>query len=216
MAKQSQQPTESSAPSNPWQAMLDSLASGQNGPTFFLKGGRTRIRLVPEPGTEEDATPVFFTPVESQYRGRVRTKYLLSAVVLAAEGRDIPEEKVNKVIPVLVPKQVVSDILNALAEGWDLFDMENGHGISILKQGSGLNMEYSVNISPKPVALEDPEPMGMTLIEAAEEFKRIQAERSSNSGDEENSDDQSGGEEAQPAGKGRNRAKMGGAKKADW
>jgi len=163
--------------------MLDQLAAGNAGPNFFLKAGRTRIRLVAEPGHDEGSMPVFFTQVSATFRGKTRPKFLLSAVVIGAEGRDLPEDKVNKVIPVVVPKQVLTDILNTLVEGWDLFDLESGHGLSINKTGSGLNTEYTVNVSPKPVPLADIIPMDMTLIEAAEKFMELSAQREASQGD---------------------------------
>jgi len=191
-------------PANAWQAMLDELQSGASGPNFFLKAGKTRIRLIPEPGTEDDETPTFFVPVTSSYRGKERPKYLLSAVVLGAEGRELREDQINTVIPVVVPKSVLQDILNNLASGWDLFDLMTGHGISIMKSGSGLNTDYNVTMSPKPIPLiEEPNPMNtdgepITLADAAIEFQKRSAQRAATeAGKAPNEDDAE--EEAAPS-----------------
>lgn len=77
-----------------------------------------------------------------------RTKYLILAVVISSDEEDL-------VRPVILPKTPLQDILSILAEGYDLFDPEEGFGISINRTGSGLDSKYSVLPSKKAFPLAD-------------------------------------------------------------
>lgn len=136
---------------NKWQQLLDQMAEkGGNGSVFFPKKGKTRIRLAPIKGTDDD----FFVETKSVYKGKARSKYLLSAMVISTDAGELNERWVNKVVPVLVPGAVLKGILGLLAEGYDLLSPE-GHGITIVKTGGGLETTYSVMPSQKPMELPD-------------------------------------------------------------
>lgn len=172
---------------NQWQDALNQFKQEQGGGRFFyLKSGKTRMRLVPEPGTEKDPRPKFYEQTVGVYQGSEKKKYVLSAIVAGAENREIPDEMKTKVQAVVVAPSVVSDILAILADGYDLLG-PNGHGITVNRQGSGFGTSYTVIPSRDPIPLpegtewmEDPS----TLAEAADSYEAFQRNRSggSNSG----------------------------------
>lgn len=131
---------------NRWQKMLDDLPSGQGGPFFFLQQGKTKIKIVPVEGTED-----FFAESRAIFQGKEKTKYVMLGLVAGATGREIPQEDINRVQPIIIPKTVLRNILTLLAEGYDLLSADEGHGITIVKSGEGKNTTYSVLPSPKPV-----------------------------------------------------------------
>jgi len=159
---------------NKWQTMVDNLKESQGGGSFFfLKAGRTRVRVVPVPGTEGDEYPTFFTDTEGSFQGKVNKRRILLGIVVQAEGKEITEEDKTKVVPLLVAPSVVTQILETLAEGWDLLGA-NGHGITINRTGVNLGTEYSVLPSktpiPLPQALTYPE---KSLAELDEEYRHL-------------------------------------------
>lgn len=166
-------------PKNEWQDMVDELKAGQGGGRFFfLKPGRTRIRLVPVPGTENETRPTFFQPTEGNYQGKVNKRQILLAIIVGAEGREIPDEDKNKVQPLLVAPTVVTQIVETLAEGWDLLSPK-GHGVSIVRSGQGLQTTYKVTPSPTPIPL--PEPIvyiDSTMAELDAEYRAQDADKS--------------------------------------
>jgi len=127
-------------PSVKWQSLLDGMRSG--GAFVFPQEGKTRLRLILPEG--EDLYH-FYREVINSYG---RTKYLIMAVVISSDEPDV-------VRPVILPKTPLQDILTILAEGYELFDIEEGFGLSITRTGSGLDSKYSVLPSPKAYPLSD-------------------------------------------------------------
>lgn len=135
---------------NQWQNLLDQMNSSGN--FYRLKEGKTRLRLI-APQERVDQKPViFFEEVQSTFRGRTKTKYMILCLVL--EGKGAKPEMATTVTPVIVTKTVIKGILGLLAEGYDLFDPTEGYGFSINRTGSGLETDYSVLASRKPVPLD--------------------------------------------------------------
>lgn len=167
---------------NRWSNLLNDLNTAGSGDFFFPKTGRTRLRLIPEEGTEDQ----FFTQVDSVYRGQTKTKYILLAIVLGTDQGPLDEKWVNKVVGVVVSKVVLKGIVQLLAEEYDLLS-EEGHGITIVRSGNGqFDTTYTVLPSQKVVPIpEEAEMPEMTLEEMAEEFMDFQARKGDGGGSEE-------------------------------
>lgn len=129
MARKKAPVKEAEDSSDKWQSLLDGMKSG--GAFVFPQEGKTRLRLVLPEG--EDMYH-FFREVINSYG---RTKYLVLAVVVSSDDLDL-------IRPIILPKTPLQDILSILAEGYELFDLEEGFGLSINRTGSGLDSKYSV------------------------------------------------------------------------
>jgi len=127
-----------------WQAVLDDLGAESNDPRlFFLKGGRNRLRLIPEDPQDPKS---FFTTVTRTYQGQSRVKFLIRALVMSND-----EDATPSIRAIPIGKTAMKAILNLLAEGYDLLDPKTGHGVTIVRSGSALDTSYTVVSSPKPV-----------------------------------------------------------------
>lgn len=139
-----------------WEKQLAEMKDAEGGGIFFfIKPGRTRLRLVPEQGTENDAMPSFWIDTVGNYQGKPNKRRILLGIVAGADGREIPDEDKNKVVPLLVAPSVVTQIIELLAGGHDLFGKISGHAIAINRSGTGLGTDYAVQNSPDPVPLPD-------------------------------------------------------------
>ena len=176
-----------------WQRILDQT-SGSNGPFYYLKEGKVRLRLVAEQGTKTR----WFTETVNTFNGRTRTKMIVLAILVSGKG--VTDEMKGKVTPVVVAKTVLTQILNLLAEGYDLLSPKRGMGLSITRRGSNLDTAYNVLPSqspqPLPEGLQWPE---KTLAELADEYEanssnrdseRVKSRRRKNEDDD---DDEGGG-----------------------
>lgn len=138
---------------NQWQDMVNEYRAKQGTGTFhFVQEGKTRLRLVPQPGTESDATPSFFIESQGMYNKEPKRKMILLGILSEIPSVEIPDEDKSKITPVVVPPTVLSEILDILAEGHDLLSPD-GHAIAILRTGKGLGTQYKVIVSPKPIEL---------------------------------------------------------------
>lgn len=155
-----------------WQAMLDSLESGGiTGNILFPKSGKTRIKLVLEDDDDEES---WYTEVQGEFQGRVRSRFILRGVVL------FPAQEEKKILGIVVAKTAMKQIVSALAEGYNLTDAEEGHGITLSKTGSELNTTWGATPSPKPVEIEDfdeYEDDDSTLEELEKQLEEIAAKR---------------------------------------
>lgn len=146
-----------------WQKVLDNLATSGN--FYRVKEGRTRIRLVAVPAESSD----FFVEVNSTFRGKVRSKFLITGLVL--DGKGAKEESAYTVTPIIVSKTVLKAIIGLLAEGYDLLSPD-GYGLTLSRTGQGLDTEYTVmpskNPIPYPEELVEP---SQSLAEMALEFE---------------------------------------------
>lgn len=139
-----------------WEQLAAELKSKEGGGIFFfLKEGRTRLRIVPLVGTENDKRPQFWIDTEGTWNGKPNKRRILLGIVAGATGREIPDEDKNKVTPLLVAPTVVSQIVDILASGFDLFSAKGGHAIAIVRSGQGLGTTYRVDASPDPIPLPD-------------------------------------------------------------
>jgi len=131
-----------------WGGLLDQFAANAGGgQVFYLKAGKNRVRLLPP----KSKNP--FIAVDTTYRNRTRTKYLVGAVVPEAVDLERNPEDVG-VRAVLLTRQQIHTILTNQTEGFDLFSPE-GNGLTIIKAGSGLNTTVTISVTPKPIPLTD-------------------------------------------------------------
>lgn len=152
-----------------WQQKLEELES-QGGEFFYPKAGRNRLRLLPGNPVRAD----FFIQVDREYQGNTRSKYLVKAVVFDGETREVKA--------VVLSKTVLRGILNLLAEGYDLLG-RNGHGITIVRTGTGMDTSYATMPSSKPQALpEDLEDIDMSLEELAGRLLELDSNRTARNG----------------------------------
>lgn len=130
--------------STDWNALLDQFAAG-DGEVLFIKK-RVRVRLAPF----EDPNRIFI-PVKNIYRGKVSTKYMVKVLYLEASEGSSPYRAL------LLSKRDIRMILQLQMEGWELFDAEAGHAISLTRTGSGTDSQVSVSPSPKvrPITEEE-------------------------------------------------------------
>lgn len=147
-----------------WQEMLDDLGSESNDPRiYFIKPGRNRIRLVPE----DNDPKKFFYKFSRVYDGTTRTKFLLRGVVMGGKK----SEDTPRVQAISVGKVVITQILNQLAEGYDLFDPKKGRGITVVKKGEGVQgTSYTTLVSPDPV------PLPKEIIDLTDKMSKIAAD----------------------------------------
>ena len=97
-----------------WQGMLEDMTASQGGGKFFfVQPGRTRVRLIPAAGTENDPTPRFFIETESYFQNKPKKRFIILGLVAEATGREITEEDKQKVRPLVVPPVVVKKIISS-------------------------------------------------------------------------------------------------------
>lgn len=199
-----------SAPSaSKWQNLLDQL----NTSSYFFrpKEGSTRLRLIPLPGMDYEAEGFqFWAEAQTNFRGQVRTKFVIAALILEAKGAR--PEMATTVTPVIISKAVLKGILGLLAEGYDLFGPE-GYGITLKRSGQGLETDYAVMPSKNPVKVneEDIDVPDMTLEEMAAEFEKW-ANRPGGAGSRSDDDSADDGIVEEPRRKSSGRRSSGG----DW
>ena len=146
-----------------WGKVLNSLKV--TGRWYRPKVGRTQVRLLLPDDTEPRN---FFREVQTSYNGNVRTKYMVLALIFSGEGAT--PEMAETATPLIITKTVLKGIVSLLAEGYDLFGPD-GHGVTITRTGKGLNTDYSVLPSRKPVDIpEDIAWPQESLDELAEDF----------------------------------------------
>lgn len=126
-----------------WQNLLGTLEGGDS-QFIFLKPGKKRLRLL----SPEDHPP-YHREVTTEYMGRKRTKYM----TLAWAPQD--EEDETPVKGLLMAKTVWKGIVTLQAEGYELFHPEEGHGITIVRSGAGLDTDYTVLPSKQAVEVPD-------------------------------------------------------------
>ena len=156
-----------------WNEILNELKT--TGQWYRPKDGRTRVRLV----LPEDTNPrEFFKEVQSSYNGNIKTRYMVLGLIL--DGTGATEEMSTTVTPIVIAKTVLKGIVSLLAEGYELFG-EDGHGVTINRSGQGLNTDYSILPSRKPVDLPDDITWPTeTFEEMAEQFSTQSFERDKN------------------------------------
>lgn len=159
-----------------WQKALDELGEG-GGPFFFLKSPKTNVRLI----CLEDDPEKFFAGATTVFKGKPKTKYVVFALILKTQGRELSAKYANKIVPLVLTKTAIKSILSLLSEGYDLFDPAGGYGITIMKSGAGTDTEYNIMPSPQPVPFvpADYTLPEKSLIEYADELTNNSAERSS-------------------------------------
>lgn len=150
-----------------WSNLLDQLQKG-GGDFLFLKPGKHHLRLVQPPKGERP-----FLEVKTHYRGKPRTKYMVLVV-------DMDEDE-KKIRGALLARTAWQGIVSLLAEGFELFDADNGYGVTVIRSGSGLNTEYSVLPSRKPVPLPNEVRNQETpsLADTAQAYLEMQKKRES-------------------------------------
>lgn len=180
---------------NKWANLLDELSTSASGPFFYPKAGKTRFRIVPiQHGGEEVEPQDFSYEVETTWQGRTKSRFLVRAVILGTDQGEISENFANKILPLVIPKSAFKSIIELLADDYELFDPEEGYGLTLNKTGSGKNTDYSIlpSKSPHPINLEDYEDSGESMAEWAEQFAINQANRQDSSFSSQSDDDENG------------------------
>lgn len=157
---------------------LNSLKSSGGGKYFFVKEGRTRVRLL---GLEDPANPESFYAETTNSYGK--TKFVVFGEVLGTDQGELSPQFAGKVVPIICPKTVIEYILSLLIEGYTLWGDEGAHGITIHRTGSGLDTNYNVIPSSKPIGFtEGVEMPDQSLAEVAIAFADASEERAKNAG----------------------------------
>lgn len=139
-----------------WSELSKELEAKEGGGIFlFIKGGRTKVRLVPLKGTENDERPSFWTDTVGAWNGQPNKRRIILGIVAETPGRTILNEDKNKVIPIVVAPTVLTQIVKVLDVGFDLFGATTGHAIAIERTGEGRGTTYRVDASPHAIALPD-------------------------------------------------------------
>ena len=164
-----------------WDDLFKKMQATGSGRAIYLKEGRTRLRLLaPIDGTPADAVQ----EVTTYYKGKSKTKFAFPAINLDDAEQDAPKLLV-------VAKTAAQGIIGLLAEGYDLFSQTDGHGISIMRSGTGRNTAFNVVPSPKPVPVNDDFSQAVTkewLQTAVQEYNDFQKSRAENPDDGEASE----------------------------
>lgn len=190
-----------------WEALLGKINQKQTR-FLFPTEGRTRVRVVLPPDITDPMQ--FATPTVRYFKGAARKKYVLSVVQILHED---PEER-TKVVPMIVPKQVVTGIIQQLIEGYEIFDLVEGHAIAISRSGKGLDTDYGVTCAPKPSPLDGKKLTwpDKTMAQIAIDFEKDSQEYDAQKATEGNGEDEL--DEAVKTQKGTKEASLGG--NADW
>lgn len=152
--------------SNRWDDLLDSMESNTSGDAFFLKEGKTRMKLIPE---DEDDEESFFVDVTRTFQGKEKTKKLVRAWVM---GQD--EDRIRGVV---FPITAFKSVLQMLSEGYELLTPD-GYGITVVATGQKLERAYSVMPSRKEVDLpDDLQDLEKSLDDLAEEIYNADKDR---------------------------------------
>ena len=163
-----------------WGDMVEKFA-GASGDVMFLKAGKTRFRLLPPLKDGEITASDLFVPVDSVYRGNVSTKFL--ATVWAT---DSPIE--HHVCTVLLSQKQVRQLLQLqMEDDYELYDLDEGHGISAIKTGE--RQQTSVNFLPSSKEVYVPDEVLENLEKfdvaaVADQFTKAQHERNSEDNEE--------------------------------
>jgi hypothetical protein len=167
-----------------WQSLLDSVSTGIGGEFFFVKSPKTTMRLL----CFQDNPLEFYAPVESYFRGKQKTKFIIFGHIISTEGqgaKPLSDDWKTKVAPIVITKTALKAILTLLAEGYELFDPEEGHAIKIIKSGSGTDTDYTATPSrdPYPVDVSSLEMPEGDLFEMAQKLTDKNAARNQGSDD---------------------------------
>lgn len=123
-----------------WNQILGQFEAG-GGDVLYMKG-KIRARILPFTNPNN-----IFYPVNSIFRGKTRTKYLLPIWHLDAKD----EEK--KVKAILLSKRDCRSIIQLQMESWELFDPKSGHAVSFSRSGTGTQSSVLVTPSPKEMPI---------------------------------------------------------------
>ena len=90
-----------------------------------------------------------------QYYNEARSaqKHLVNAVRWEKD-KGYHDEVVTLALPMTAFEQLMGLVATFYAEGTNLFDMESGHDIIIMRNGSGRNTKYTVMAAPKSSAID--------------------------------------------------------------
>lgn len=172
-ARKTQETTDT--PEENWSELLDRLQSSGSANFLYTKQQRTRVRLVHKPGEP------YYSELATTYQGRAKVKFMVLAVDMGAPA---DEQTVKGLI---LTKTAFKQIVALLSEGYDLWDLSGGYGVTVMKSGSGLETQYSVMPSQKPLPIDE------SLVDAAPTFEELQAEyqkmQQNRAGTDENGED---------------------------
>lgn len=158
---------------------------------YYLKNGEQKIRVV-LPAEVTDPRK-FFARYENVYEGEAYPYYLIEGVVLTSEGGGADPKRVQCI---KITKTVLVQLIQALAQGWELFDPVAGKVVSIVRGKQKGRVAYTCTITPKSVDVSAATRPDYTLEEAAQNesdsTKRWDAEKRAGGGKgkaDENDDD---------------------------
>jgi hypothetical protein len=167
--------------------LLDSIGSGTGGEFFFVKSPKTKVRLL----NFQDDPQEFFAPVKTVYRNKEKTKFMIFAKVIGVDGqgaKPLGDNWKNKVAPLVITKTALKAIITLLAEGYDLFDPEEGYGVTIIRSGSGTDTDYTATPSRDPIPV-DLNSLEMPEVDLFEMAARLEAKNASRNTGAENLDE---------------------------
>lgn len=160
-----------------WANLLGTLDKGTaNSSMIFPKDGKTLVRLIRKPKSP------FYIEVDSTYRQKTKVKYLMMAYQpITKDGEEL------KVKGLLVAKTVFKAIVALLSEGYDFFNPITGHGLTIIRSGTGLDTNYTVVPSAKEVPIPaeiKKQVMELTLEGLKKSYEEANKARQNGSGKE--------------------------------
>lgn len=186
-----------------WDSLLSQIdASSGGGDVYYIKQPKTRLRLLlpsmsPNAnGDDGDDDSNFYAETLKFYQGKQSTAFLVLATVIGTSDKNDQNVDPKKVRAIRLAKTAFRAIVAALAEGHELFDPEEGHGILLERIGGG-NAErtsYNVQVSPKkvPINLDELQWPEKDLWEIAEAESTRSAERDAKKGREDAAADRQG------------------------
>jgi hypothetical protein len=121
-----------------WNDVANEMNANSGGSILFLKDGKTTIKIIAPENAHDNVDTTWFTKFEqvTEFKGEKgkATRFIVYAIDMSDK----------EVYPVLLPKTVMNGILNLLAEGHRLLDIDNGYPVSIVRSKSGNKTDYSV------------------------------------------------------------------------
>lgn len=126
---------------NWWENALDRLSQSQN--LFFPQEGKNRFRLFWAEGRDE----LPYVEVTSYWQGKPRRRYMMMGYS--------PDDQTPIPRGIVLARTAFRSIIDLVSEGYELFDPERGHGITIIRSGRGLDTSYTVIASMHPIPIPD-------------------------------------------------------------
>jgi hypothetical protein len=163
-----------------WNDVANEMNANSGGSILFLKDGKTTIKIIAPENAHDNVDTSWFTKFEqtTEFKGEKgkATRFIVYAIDMSDK----------EVYPVLLPKTVMNGILNLLAEGHRLLDIDNGFPVSIVRSKSGNKTDYSV--MPAAKSFDSSEYSTTDLLSFNEVVERLNKPKDTNTSTEDDSD----------------------------